>query len=100
MGIKVVSPLWLSACVEAGQLVEELKFKPAGLVSRVLKRQQPENAQDDLDVEETEERKQTRHKFVETMQKKKKDEMFFQKEYAKDVKRMGKTETHKRDIVD
>lgn len=92
----VVSPLWFTACVEAGRLVETSLY-PAQQ-TRAVKRQQPADAQEV--GSESEESKLNKHEFVETRQRRKKDEIYFQKEYAKDVKRLGKTEIHRRDIVD
>ncbi len=96
MGIVVVSPLWLTACLEAGCLVETSLY-PAQQ-TRALKRQQPADAQEVKVV--SEESDVDKHEFVESRQRRKKDEVYFQKEYAKDVKRLGKTEIHRRDIVD
>ena len=112
MGMKIVSPLWLEACITKNRLVPEDQFRPSNMEARIRnaqgknpkKRAVPDSGQLTLlerpvegvsqnELEDcSEERMALTIAYIERIRNQRRDEQYFQREFAKERKRLNKND--------
>lgn len=117
LGLQIVSPLWLKACTDQGKAVPEDDFRPSNLKEKIetakaqlapteIKRKRA--APDQLTIVEsigtkqevqnapkTEAELNATAAMLDRVRREKKEEQYFQREFAKEMKRLNKPEESK-----
>lgn len=127
LNLQIVSPLWIKACTEQDKLVSENGYRPSKLEEKIKfaknqqaptelkkKRAAPDQLtlietrnkeNEDLDVvPKTEDEINETAAYLDRVRKQRKDEQYFQREFAKDMKKFSKppeeSKAQKGDIYD
>ena len=117
LGLQIVSPLWLKACTDQGRAVPEDDFRPSNLKEKIetaraqlaptdikRKRAAPDQLtiveaigvkQEESNVLKTEAEVNATAAMLDRVKKEKKEEQYFQREFAKEIKRLNKPEESK-----
>ena len=122
LGLQIVSPLWLKACTDQGKAVPEDEYRPSNLQEKLAaarnqllptdvkkKRTAPDQLtlveaigtkEEKNEVPKSEAEINATAALIDRVKKERKEEQYFQKEFAKEMRRLNKPEESKQSKAD